>query len=70
MAIAAHPDVFPFTACTAEFLGHWNDTRKHVVDNRGEYRSTLPPDGIDPHDVLSYPMEPGAVLWNQLLTPH
>ena len=43
---------------------------QHVVDNRGEYRSTLPPEGIDPDDVLSYPMEPGDVLWNQLLTPH
>ena len=29
-----------------------------------------PPEGITEDDVLSYRMDPGALLWNQLLTPH
>lgn len=41
-----------------------------VVDNRANYVSPLPPGDIDMDDVLAYRMEPGAVLWNQLLTPH
>jgi hypothetical protein len=41
-----------------------------VVHNRGNYRSVLPPEGIDPADLLSLEMPPGALLWNQLLTPH
>ena len=28
------------------------------------------PEGLRSADVLSYPMPPGTVLWNQLLTPH
>ena len=41
-----------------------------VVDKRDTYPSTLPPDGIDADDILAYRMEPGAVLWNQIKTPH
>ena len=42
---------------------------QHVVDNRKEYLITLPPE-VDPNDVLTYRMEAGDLLWNQLLTPH
>ena len=41
-----------------------------VVDNRTAYASDLPPAGIVAADLLSYRMEPGALLWNQLQTPH
>jgi len=42
-----------------------------VVDNRSTYGgSNLPPEGIDLQDILSYRMEPGTLLWNQLQTPH
>ncbi len=41
-----------------------------VVDNGKKYRSSLPPDGIDPDDILACHMEPGDLLWNQLQTPH
>ena len=40
-----------------------------MVDHRDEYPLKSPPDHA-PDDVLSYFMEPGAMLWNQLLTPH
>lgn len=42
---------------------------QHVVDHRDEYPLKSPPDHA-PDDVLAYFMEPGAMLWNQLLTPH
>jgi hypothetical protein len=42
---------------------------QHIVDNRNEYRYEMPP-GADPERVLTYRMEPGDILWNQLLTPH
>ena len=42
---------------------------QHVVDNRQEYLVPSPPE-VDPDDVLTYRMEPGDILWNQLLTPH
>ncbi len=40
-----------------------------IVDDRGQYPQELPPDHA-PDDLLSYVMEPGDMLWNQLLTPH
>ncbi len=40
-----------------------------IVDNRGDYRVEVPP-GFDPDLILTYRMEPGDILWNQLLTPH
>ena len=42
---------------------------QHIVDNRNEYRLEQIPD-IDSDILLTYRMEPGDVLWNQLLTPH
>ncbi|MBT3345624.1 MAG: hypothetical protein HN712_18550 [Gemmatimonadetes bacterium] len=42
---------------------------QRIVDERNQYRSRLPPEH-DPADLLSYFMEPGDMLWNQLLTPH
>jgi hypothetical protein len=41
-----------------------------IVDNKGKYRGALPPDDIDPDDILAYRMEPGDLIWNQLQTPH
>ena len=40
-----------------------------IVDNRNEYRLEVPPE-FDPDLILTYRMEPGDILWNQLLTPH
>lgn len=40
-----------------------------IVDNRSDYRVEVPPD-FDPEKILTYRMEPGDILWNQLLTPH
>lgn len=42
---------------------------QHIVDNRNEYRVEIPPD-FDPDLILTYRMDPGDILWNQLLTPH
>ena len=42
---------------------------QHIVDNRSEYRIETPPE-VDPDLVLTYRMESGDILWNQLLTPH
>lgn len=41
-----------------------------VVHHRDKYVSPLPPEHIEPADVLSCEMQPGDLLWNQLLTPH
>jgi hypothetical protein len=40
-----------------------------IVDDRSPYRRKHPPEH-SPEDVLTYVMEPGTMLWNQLLTPH
>ena len=42
---------------------------QHIVDNRNEYRVESPPN-FDPDLILTYRMNPGDILWNQLLTPH
>lgn len=42
---------------------------QHIVDNRNEYRVEVPP-GFDEDLILTYRMEPGDLLWNQILTPH
>jgi hypothetical protein len=40
------------------------------VNNPGSLRSVNGPPDHSPDDVLSYRMEKGALLWNQILTPH
>lgn len=42
---------------------------EEVVDNRAKYQRSGPED-VDVEDILTYVMNPGDVLWNQLLTPH
>jgi hypothetical protein len=41
-----------------------------AVNNRDALRSVNGPPDHNPDDVLSYRMEKGDLLWNQLLTPH
>ena len=42
---------------------------QHIVNNRQDYRVEQIPE-FDPDLILAYRMEPGDLLWNQLLTPH
>ncbi len=42
--------------------------QKLVEDRTGVTRIDIPQ--IDPADILTYDMQPGDLLWNQLLTPH
>ena len=48
--------------------GKRESVEKLVEDRTGIALITIPE--VDPEEILSYTMNPGDVLWNQLLTPH
>ena len=67
--------VLAWQICGTKFFNGYKDSYKYsplddAVNNRESLRRLNGPPEHDPEDVLSYPMEKGALLWNQLLTSH
>jgi hypothetical protein len=72
-----HVDISHVLAWQVHGVKHFNGFKRpedvlsvdKAVKERNDIRQNTPPEyGMD--DVLSYAMQPGDLLWNQLLTPH
>ncbi|MBT3601709.1 MAG: YdeI/OmpD-associated family protein [Candidatus Latescibacteria bacterium] len=72
-----HVDISHVLAWQVHGTKHFNGFQKpeevlpidKAVNERNDIRQNTPPEH-DVNDVLPYAMQPGDLLWNQLLTPH